>query len=83
MATPAEIALLPRVAAPSRKVTDPVGVPPTPTMVAVNVTVVPATTGLADEVTVVVVASPVMIWAITGEVLAANCSVGTKVAVNE
>ena len=72
---------MPRVAAPSRKVTDPVGVPPT--TVAVNVTVVPATTGLADDVSVVVVAVPVTVWATADEALALNCSVGTKVAVNE
>ena len=59
VAIPPEIVLVPRTADPSRKITAPVGVPPATD--AVKVTVVPATTGLADDVKVVVVALPITV----------------------
>ena len=40
---------VPRVVVPSRKVTEPVGVPPVPLTVAVNVTLVPLVDGLDEE----------------------------------
>jgi hypothetical protein len=45
----------PRLLLPSRKVTEPVGVPAPLLTVAVNVKVCPAGEGLADELTAVVV----------------------------
>jgi len=55
VATPEASAPVPNCVAPSLKVTVPVGVPPAPLTVAVNVTVCPADDGLAEEASVVVV----------------------------
>jgi hypothetical protein len=66
---------VPRVEAPSRKVTVPVGVPvagATGLTVAVNVTAWPNTDGFTDEVTVVELPALPTVWMIAAEVLLAK-----------
>jgi hypothetical protein len=63
---------VPKVAVPSLNVTVPVGVPApgdTGATVAVNVTGWPKTEGLAEEVTLVVVAAWLIVWLKAPEVL--------------
>ena len=63
---------VPRVEAPSRKVTVPVGVPApgeTALTVAVNVTAWPDADGFTDEVTVVELEALLTVWVIAAEVL--------------
>jgi len=63
---------VPRVEAPSRKVTVPVGVPVaggTALTVAVNVTAWPKTDGFTDDVTVVELAALPTVWVMAAEVL--------------
>ena len=55
VATPPDNVPVPRVVAPSRNVTVPVGVPPDPVTVAVKVTDCPETVGLTLDYTTVVV----------------------------
>jgi hypothetical protein len=61
LASPPARELVPRVAASSLKVTDPVGTPPVEVVVAANVTDCPETEGFRDELTdmVVIAAAPV------------------------
>jgi hypothetical protein len=68
---PARVAV-PRVDAPSRKVTVPVGVPApgeTALTVAVKVTAWPVADGFTDEVTVVKLPALLTVWVIAAEVL--------------
>jgi hypothetical protein len=63
---------VPRVAAPSRKVTVPVGVPDpgaTALTVAVNVTAWPNTDGSAEEISLVVLVALLTVWVRPAEVL--------------
>jgi hypothetical protein len=72
VALPADKLAVPRVAAPSRNVTVPVGVPAagaTVLTVAVKVTDWPKTDGSAELVTVVVLLPFVTVWVIAAEVL--------------
>jgi hypothetical protein len=62
----------PRVVAPSRNVTVPVGVPPVPVTVAVNVTDWPAVDGLTDEASTVVLGLPLTTCVTTEDVLPAK-----------
>jgi hypothetical protein len=71
-ATPAVKLAVPTVAAPSRNVTVPLGVPApgaTAATVAVKVTDWPKTEGLVDEVSVVAVAALLTVWVMAAEVL--------------
>ncbi len=79
VATPALSVPVPNVAAPSLKVTVPLGVPlpgATAATVAVKVTDCPNTEGLAEEATVVVVPAALTVW-VKGE---AVLSLPTKLA---
>jgi hypothetical protein len=72
VALPAARVAVPRVAAPSRKVTVPVGVPApgeTALTVAVKVTAWPVADGFTDEVTVVELFALLTVWVIAAEVL--------------
>ena len=72
VALPALKLAVPSVAAPSRKVTVPVGVPDpgaTALTVAVNVTDCPNTDGFTDEVTVVELLAWLTVWVMAAEVL--------------
>ena len=72
VACPALSAEAPRVVAPSRNVTDPVGVPELLLTVAVKVTDCPANDGFAEDATTVVVAALFTVCVITEEVLSAK-----------
>lgn len=74
VALPAASVPVPMAAAPSKKVTVPVGVPELLPTVAVNVTGFPNTAGFCDEATDMVVEIPLTIWLSTVDVL------GSKVA---
>src|SRR5205807_3291232 len=65
---------VPSVVVPSLKVTVPVGVPPLPVTVAVNVTGWPAAEGLTLEVSVAVDATSVTVWVNAADALAANAA---------
>jgi hypothetical protein len=68
---PASVAV-PRVAAPSRKVTVPVGVPTpgeTALTVAVNVTAWPDDDGFTEEVTVLELLALLTVWVMAAEVV--------------
>ena len=52
---------LPRLVLPSQKATVPVGVPPLPLTVALNVTRLPATAGFAEELTTTAVGASVLV----------------------
>jgi hypothetical protein len=72
LALPELRAAVPNVAAPSLKVTVPVGVPapgPTADTVAVNVTACPNTDGFSDEVRVVELLALLTVWVRAAEVL--------------
>ena len=72
VALPELKAAVARVAAPSRKVTVPVGVPApgeTALTVAVKVTAWPNTDGFTDEVTVVELEALLTVWVMAAEVL--------------
>jgi len=71
VATPPVSVPVPRVVAPSRNVTDPVGEPPAPVTVAVNVTDWPTSDGFTEEASAVVLA-PRTAWEIALEVLVAK-----------
>jgi hypothetical protein len=68
-ACPAFNVPLPIEVAPSRKITVPVGVPPVPVTVAVNVTVCPAVDGFTEEITVVLEVRPWTTCVNTSEML--------------
>jgi hypothetical protein len=73
LAVPPPSVPVPKVVVPSLNVTVPVGVPApgdTGATVAVNVTDWPKTAGFAEEVTLVVVAVWLTVWATTADVLA-------------
>jgi hypothetical protein len=72
VATPPLSVPVPSVTAPSRNVTEPVGVPPAPVTVAVKVTDWPPMRGLSEEVTAVVLDLVLTTCVTTDEVLAAK-----------
>jgi hypothetical protein len=72
VATPPLSVPVPSVVTPSRNVTVPVGVPPAPLTVAVNVTDRPIVEGLTDEDSAVVLALVLTTCVTTDEVLAAK-----------
>ena len=74
---------MPSVAAPSLNVTVPVGVPPLPATVAVNVTDCPNTDGFAEDTTVVVVEACVTVCVRVEEVLPVKFASPLYVAVIE
>ena len=77
---------LPIVAAPSRKLTVPVGVPAPGAVtvtVAVNVTLCPKTDGLRDEARLVLVDALLTTWLTTALVLVLKFALPTYVAVIE
>lgn len=63
---------LPMELVPSRKTTVPVGVPPVPVTVAVNVTDCPAVEGLSEETTLVLEGCPTTVCVTTAEMLPAE-----------
>jgi hypothetical protein len=71
-ATPELRPTVPRVVAPSRKVTVPVGVPPAPVTVAVNVTGWPTTEGLVEDSKPAVIGLVLTTCVTTADVLVAK-----------
>ena len=75
VATPPATLAVPNVAAPSRNVTGPVGVPAagaTALTVAVKVTAWPKSAGFSELVTVVLLLPLLTVWVIAAEVLLAK-----------
>ncbi len=71
------------VVAPSRKLTDPVGVPAVLVTAAVSATDCPVVAGFTDDVTVVLVDPRITDWARTAEVLAVKFALPEYLAVIE